>query len=361
MRALALGPLALALCNPDPGASGLASGPTGLVETLGPASSSSTDSSSTTASSTTSTSSSTSSTEPGSSGAPWPDAGPLPDFGDPQPIGCKGKIDFLFAISRFYSMGEPEQKYLPGGLDGLITAIKEDFADFDSHILVANPDGEWTGTLCESQWCPKYGNCGPDAPGYVCGSTYDSLCDIELGAGILFNAGYYATNHKCELAGGRRYIVTKEEPDLLEQFKCISRVGTSGDMPPMMKAIATAVSPELNAEDGCNAGFLRPDALLVIVMIMDMFDYDSPQGPTVYYNKVLESKGGDPDAIVMVDILPPEEDCDGSGIGMWIHDPRLFAEKFPHRVSGVVCGDFSSTLAEAATVVRSVCDGFIPQ
>lgn len=302
-----------------------------------------------------------------SASAPVPDAGSPPDFGPPQPEGCEGKIDFLFVISRTLTMDTKQQRLLDS-FDGFITAIEEDFADFDSHIIVINPSGEWLGTVCESQSCPKYGNCGPYGQDYVCGSTYDSLCDIELGAGLLFNAGDYATNHKCELAGGRRYIVTREEPDLAAQFECIARVGTSGGNEPTMKSIAVAVGPELNAEDGCNAGFLRSDALLVIVMIQDTFDQDSPQSPNVYFDKVIASKGGDTDAIVMVAILSPlTDEPDEPGCGH--EDPdqldselRLFAEKFPHRVMGNICADnYAPALAEAATVVKSTCHGFIPQ
>jgi hypothetical protein len=302
-----------------------------------------------------------------STSAPELDAGSPPDFGPPQPEGCKGKIDFLFVISRTGTMDTKQQRLLDS-FDGFITAIEEDFADFDSHIVVINPDGYWAGTSCESGMCPKYGNCGPNAPDYVCGSTYDSLCDIELAAGLLYNAGAYATNHKCELAGGRRYIVTKEEPDLAAQFECIARVGTSGGNEPTMKSIAVAVGPELNAEDGCNAGFLRPDALLVIVMIQDTGDFASPQSPTVYFNKVIASKGGDTDAIVMVAIInplteePPEPDCDHEHPDQFVNELRLFAEKFPHRVMGNICADnYAPALSEAATVVKSTCSGFIPQ
>lgn len=40
----------------------------------------------------------------------------------------------------------------------------------------------------------------------------------------------------------------------------------------MGEALVAAVSTALNADDGCNAGFLRPDALLVVT--------PRPMGPT---------------------------------------------------------------------------------
>jgi hypothetical protein len=45
------------------------------------------------------------------------DMGLIPDFGG-QPIGCQGKIDFLFVISSWYSMkGQPDAA--PGGVPGV--------------------------------------------------------------------------------------------------------------------------------------------------------------------------------------------------------------------------------------------------
>lgn len=366
MRALALAALVFVGCHRDPVEPGFSSG---LVVTSVSSSTSTGSTGSTGSPESTSTpeSSSTSSTSSTSSSG-IPDLPTPPDFGPDQPEGCKGKIDFLFAISRFGTM-QNEQAALLASFEGFMTTIQEEFADFDAHVLVANLDGGYSPNACESQRCPNYyPNCGPNAEGYMCNPPYESTyCDGEMGAGILFNAGPYATNHPCVLAGGRRYIVVKEEPDLTAQFKCIASVGTFGADTPMMKGIAATVAPELNADGGCNEGFLRPDALLVIVMVMDEVDDHSFGKPAEWADKVIAAKGGDPDAIVMVAIIaplpedPPKPTC-AYDDGFPPLKLREYAERFPHRVIGDVCADtFAPALAQAATVVKETCGAFIPQ
>jgi hypothetical protein len=371
MRATALAALVLAGCNPAPPETGFSSGPPGPVETSG-ASSSTSSTGSTGSTDTHESTSSAQSSDPGStsssSEALPPDLGTLPDFGPAQPAGCKGKIDFVFAIARYGTM-QQEQAALVASFDGFMATIQEDFSEFDAHILVANLDGWWTPAGCEQYRCPDYyPHCGPYAETYTCGTKHATSCDYEQGAGILFNAGPYATNHPCKLAGGRRYIVAKEEPDLAAQFKCIATVGTYGPDPPMMRGIDAALAPEINASGGCNEGFLRPDALLVIVMVMDVFDDASFGDPVKWAKKAIAAKGGDPDAVVMVAIIGPLPEgpqmpgcAYDDGIPK-LNPLRTYAEQFPHHVFGSVCAEtFVPALAEAATLVKDTCKSFIPQ
>jgi len=142
--------------------------------------------------------------------------GLIPDFGPVQPPGCKGKLDFLFLISRFGTM-KTEQAQLLASLPGFIDTIQATFPDFDTHIMVANPDGTWPGWGCNVvELCGMHKNCGPNAPDFKCGSDTWSLvtpCDETIGAGLVFNAGPYATNYPCTLAEGRRYIVLPGQPE----------------------------------------------------------------------------------------------------------------------------------------------------
>ncbi|MFZ6186184.1 hypothetical protein, partial [Nannocystis pusilla] len=71
-----------------------------------------------------------------------------PDFGSAQPEGCKGKIDFLFVISRGFTM-QQEQDRLLASLPGFMTAFQNAFADYEPHIMVANPDGDWAPDWCD--------------------------------------------------------------------------------------------------------------------------------------------------------------------------------------------------------------------
>ncbi|HRI07599.1 MAG TPA: hypothetical protein PKW35_07265, partial [Nannocystaceae bacterium] len=70
------------------------------------------------------------------------DVGSTKDVGDPKPPGCQGKIDFLFVISRDYSMKD-EQAKLVAAFPGFISTIQAKFSDFDFHIMVIDGDAHW--------------------------------------------------------------------------------------------------------------------------------------------------------------------------------------------------------------------------
>ena len=296
------------------------------------------------------------------------DMGGPPDFGTHQPLGCRGKIDFLFLISRLHTM-TTEQQQLLGSLPGFIDTITTTFPDFDAHIMVANPDGTWTGWVCEQpHLCGQTGSCGPSAADYVCGpDTWLTVteCDETLGAGLTFNAGGNATNRRCELYGGHRYITLPGEPDPAAAFDCIARVGTSGAQPPTGDALIAAVSPELNAAEGCNAGFLRPDALLVVTAIMDNEDQKSMTKPADWYEAIVAAKS-DPDSVVVLPIVPqplvgePAPNCTyDEG-----YKPKLeqLAEMFRYHAEGDVCApSYVPFFEQAASLVGEACDSFIPQ
>jgi hypothetical protein len=94
---------------------------------------------------------STASSEDSGAGSTEPlrDLGGEPDFGPDKPLGCKGKIDFLFLISRFGNM-QTEQQQLLASFPGFIDTIETMFPEFDTHIMVANPEGTWPGWGCET-------------------------------------------------------------------------------------------------------------------------------------------------------------------------------------------------------------------
>ncbi|MFY0531674.1 hypothetical protein [Nannocystis pusilla] len=70
------------------------------------------------------------------------DVGTDVDLGDPKPVGCKGKIDFLFVISRYGGM-EYFQAQLLDAFPKFIDTIEAKFADFDYHIMVVDGGQEW--------------------------------------------------------------------------------------------------------------------------------------------------------------------------------------------------------------------------
>jgi hypothetical protein len=314
------------------------------------------------ASSTSSTSSSTGSgSADGSTGsssttaAAFPDMGMMPDFGGP-PMGCKGKIDFLFVISRSGVMG-PAQDQLVAAAPAFISTIQAQFDDFDVHIMVVDSVEEWWVEDCEDMAC---GTCDID-PNYPCGYK-PSVCDETIGAGTVFNAGPNTMDVPCEL-GERRYI-TKDTPDMKGAFECIARVGTWGNNA-MADALVAAVSPQLNASEpepgGCNAGFLRDDALLVLTMIgpEDAPGVGSSQGKWQEWRQaVVDAKHGDLNAIVALGIISGP-DCKPDT------DPNMrlcnLIPSFPNSVlEHLTLEDFGDAFDEAAVLALDACSSFVP-
>jgi len=308
---------------------------------------------------------STSTSESSSPGTTEParDLGSSPDFGPGPPKGCKGKIDFLFVISRVGQM-KVAQKQLLSSFPGFIDTIETMFPEFDTHILVANPEGTWSGWGCEDTGCTNEAPyCGEEGKDYVCGATsYEQVtkCDEVLGAGLLFNAGPYATNVPCVLEGGNRYI-TREEPDVQAAFKCIASVGTYGYPPPTGDAIIAAVSQFQNLAS-CNKGFLRPDALLFITLIIDTVD-KSKSYLSDWYNAIVTAKKGDPNAVIMLGIFPQYYKGDLPGcITDTDHDNRLrdLIEKFPYHAEGDICApSYTPAFMAAAKLMDEACDNFV--
>ncbi len=351
----------LAACS-DPGAS--SSGFTTPGMTTRPDETSAGDSTSTSGS-TSSTSSTSTSTGSGSAdgstgpssttNAAFPDMGtPQPDFGGP-PIGCKGKIDFLFVISRAGVMGPAQDKLVAAAPD-FLTTIQAQFDDFDVHIMVVDSQEAWWVDNCEDQ-CPAPCDKAPD---YPCG-VVPTVCDTTMGAGTVYNAGPYAANVPCDL-GGRRYI-TKDTPDIPSAFECIARVGVSGNNL-MGDALLAAVGPELNASEpepgGCNAGFLRDDALLVLTMIgpEDNIIGGSQGKWQEWRQAVVDAKHGDLNSIVALGIVNGP-DCKAD----MNPDHRLcnFIPSFPNSVLGhLTLENYGAAFEKAALLALDACSVFVP-
>ncbi len=361
-RAPILAALALAACGDTATPPGFSSGPavTSAAETT--SGSSTGDSSSTGPADDSASSSGSTSTSGGTL-----DVGTAMDFGPVQPPGCKGKVDILFVISRQGTM-VTEQTQLLASFPGFIDTIEQKLEGFDVHILTANPDGRWPGQdVCETGdgLCKDYfPNCGPTAIDYQCG-VYPELkteCDEVLGAGLTFNTGGSAANKQCDLHGGHRYIVG-DDPDMASAFECIAKVGTSGD-DLMGDAMIAALSSKLNGPGGCNEGFVRDDALLVVVLISDTED-DSFSWYNHQENAILAAKG-DPDSVVMLAVVPQPLGDKEPVPGCTYDDPPLnFSElfsRFSYTVYGDTCASsYAPFFDEAVDKIGEACASFIPQ
>lgn len=279
------------------------------------------------------------------------DVGTDRDLGDPTPPGCKGKIDFLFVISRYAGM-EYFQTPLVTAFQGFVDTIKDEFADFDYHIMVVDGDPYWGLSTCDEQ-CPA--QC---VPGYPCGYTATS-CDTTMGAGVVFPAGDGASNTSCKIDGARRYM-TKGQTDLPGTFACAAQVGSSGaDL--IGEALTAAMQPGINGQGGCNSGFLRNDALLMVTLISNTYDSPDPQfgskgTPGSWANAVRQAKGENLESVVMFSILDT-----GYEPGCHPHDRTCqMAKLFPYSLVADRDDDYGPAFATATQLVDAACAGFVP-
>ena len=292
------------------------------------------------------------------------DMGPIPDFGA-QPIGCQGKIDFLFVISSYYNM-KTVQVQLQEAFPAFTSMLADEFADFDYHIMVVDSaanallepvcDDCYMCIGCKMPGCADFG--GP--PDYPC-DEIKTECDVMTGAGVTITGNFGATNKRCELFGGNRYII-KGEPDPTAAFKCIATVGEGPKTDLPMTSMQAALKPDM-VSGGCNDGFLRKDALLAVVILNGDQDNGTPGTPQDWYEALVAAKGGNEEAIVTLvlsnDLDLPNPKCPGIESGP--NPLRLFAEAGLHGRFETMCVssyvDYLKTMA--ATIIEQ-CSLLIP-
>jgi hypothetical protein len=279
------------------------------------------------------------------------DVGSDHDLGDGKPVGCKGKIDFLFVISRYAGM-EGFQKQLLDAFPKFIDTIQAKFADFDYHIMVVDGDPYWGVDTCDSL-CPA--QC---VPNYPCGYT-PTFCDEWLGAGTVFPAGDDAANKPCDIAANRRYMVTGQH-NLQDTFACAAQVGSAGG-PWLGEALTAAVNSNTNDPGGCNPGFLRRDALLMVTLISNTYDHGAkPWGstgtPETWAAAVRKAKGEDLESVVLLNI--------GDTMVPGCHvDDRLcqLVKLFPYSMNTEIwADDYGPFFDDATDLVETACADFVP-
>jgi hypothetical protein len=331
-----------------------------------------------------STSSSSGTTTAGDSGSgsggadtttePPRDLGTMPDFGDGTPVGCKGKIDFLFVIMRGETMTE-RQAQLALAVPQFIDTIQAKFEDFDYHIMVVDGDGGegegWGSGVC-NEVCPNLAcKVGEDCcpwdnlpdhgkpccadPNYPCHDLdLVTACDWAWGAGTVFPAGSFTADKPCPIEGGRRYIV-KGQANLDKTFACIANVGVAG-WKSLGQALTAAVQKSINDPGGCNAGFLRKDALLMVTTIYtnaDTTEFGSEGTPAEWAQAVIDAKGDDEKSVVMYNI-------GGTGCSPADRVCQMVKMFTYHHLVHIDEPDYGPGFGEAASLVETACAGFTP-
>lgn len=259
--------------------------------------------------------------------------------------GCE-KVDFLFVIDSSNSM-ETNQGALVASFPEFVSGIQSALDGVSSYHV-----------------------------GVVTSDAYAFNADgcTQIGALVTQTGGKDSSDETCgPFAQGHRFMTQAD--DLPEAFACTALVGTGGENDEaMMDAAIAALDPQLNASGACNEGFIRPDALLVMVLITDE---DDP-GTCVNGGQDCSGSAGDPqswfDDVVVIKQHPdnavvlsltrgaPDNMC-GSPQGTEKDGDRIieFVEQFGSTgLRGDVCADsFGSFFAAAIGVVETACNGFI--
>jgi hypothetical protein len=260
------------------------------------------------------------------------------------PQGCS-KVDFLFVIDNSFSM-VLAQDNLKNSFEGFMTVIGQEVDASDFHIMVIDTDA-WD----EDE----------DAPADA------DRCGDVLGAGRRSdNEG-----RDCGLPPDERFMSIEQPELLLPTFQCMASVGNSGSAQEQPIAALIAATTAENGIGGCNEGFLRSDALLVVTIITNSDDGVSFGDPQDWYASLLPLKQQDDAAFVVLgflggDSLPGAEEgaCPLFSLISVGDAPRLqeFVGSFGHNQLASVCArNYSPYFEQAVTNIDTACTSFIPR
>ena len=245
----------------------------------------------------------------------------VPDAPDSDVEGCQA-VDFLFVIDNSGSMSD-EQDNLTTSFPGFFSAIQNSLDHVSSyHVGVTTTDDYYQ-----------------NAPGC---QTLGSLV-VRTGGSNTFNAdcGPYAN--------GLNFMTVADH--LPSTFKCAAKVGTSGSgFERPMNAMERALDGSLAEPGQCNEGFLRQNALLVIVVITD--EEDQSEGTAgQWFSTVLEAKDGIAQNIVVIGLTPT-----------WSDNITKFANLFGDNafMGDVEAPDYGPLFADAIGTIAVACENFIP-
>jgi len=273
-------------------------------------------------------------TDPGDGGPPIIfDLGTLPDAPEFE-TGCS-KVDFLFVIDNSGSMSAQQAQML-ASFDGFITAIQDS--------LEGSVDSYHVGVISSDAY-------SANAPGCT---TLGALVSQTQASGM------------CNFAEGGRFAT--EADDLSVAFPCMASLGTfgSGVEQPITGAIAS-FDPSLTGPGGCNEGFLRDDAILVVVVLTDdppvstMDDANLMLDTTGWNPAFVAAKNNDPEALVVIGFVPY---MDVSCVVFNSESPNLidFVQSFGEQgvLSSICEADFAPSFAETIATITTTCQNFEP-
>jgi hypothetical protein len=283
----------------------------------------------------------------------------IPLFDD----GCR-KVDFLFVIDSSVSMGD-QQVALIASFPSFMATLDEMLPEqTDYRIIVVDTDSV---SRCTPETCAAASNaqvidlCIDDGRGsHACTGMF-TACDTVMGAGVVHPSGEGSSNGVC-FNDPQRWI-EGDDPMRDDKFACAAQLGLAGagqERP--MDAMVAALSVQNNGMGGCNQGFLRDDAVLVVTFISDDPKYEDAGVPMDWYNSVVGSKLGDPEAAVVLGLIPQPPDCQQDMVEIsgahWQEFVQLFGA---NGLFGSVCSpEYGSFFAQAVGIIATACENYEP-
>ncbi len=176
---------------------------------------------------------------------------------------------------------------------------------------------------------------------------------------------------QCGFVGGNVWI-DSTSPNMNDEFACVGDIflgdincsGSNDDEQPASAAAASLEQPFLN---GVNAGFLRDDALLVVIAITDEDEQPTPNmNAQQVFNRLVAVKGGDPTRMVFLGIGGGNGGCNNGAYGSADEATKLMniTSLFQAEQRGVwwdLCqGNLEDGLEAAFEVIEKACDELGP-
>ena len=277
------------------------------------------------------------------------DARPALDWPDSGPREACDKMDILFVIDNSGSM-QQEQNNLAANFPAFISVLDSftnaDGQPIDYHVGV-------TTTGVSKEW--------------------------EIDTGLPFpieesqdgQDGHLQTGSSCGMA--RRWL-ERSDTGVSDKFSCIAAVGTGGPSDEMPLEGARLALTERMA-DSSNAGFLRSDALLALVLLTDEEDCSRPDNhftlgigedlcssaaPVNQYVSALDSVVGSRDRWAAAIIAGVGPGACSSDLGDADEAARLidFAGQIgDNAITSSICqGDLATPLADAMETFQAACN-----
>jgi hypothetical protein len=257
------------------------------------------------------------------------DLGLVPDMPPPPNNGCN-KVDFLFVIDNSSSMG-PYQINLVSNFPAFIDGIQATLDTVDSYQV---------GVVTTDAY------------------TYN-VPDCQVLSGLVVQTG--GSNSSMMACGpyDDGYNFMTQNDDLDAAFSCAARVGSGGSGNEQPQAALVGAVQRIHGGNGeCNEGFIRDDALLVIVYVGNEYD-NSPTTPMASYDAVVAAKLDLPENVVVMSVTDfPGNPCGGGASIEMAEFTALWGE------NGFLVPfcepDYGPYFDQAVSIIDVACENFTP-